>query len=79
MDASGGGDSSNTFGWAVLASPNTGLADDDVFYFGNAVGETGNSSTDAMVTTADETLVPAGTEVPVQLLHRNDLVAEPGF
>jgi hypothetical protein len=28
----------------LLANANTGLAVDDVFYFGNAVGETGNSS-----------------------------------
>jgi len=30
-----------------------GLAEDDVFYFGNAVGETGNSAADARVTVAD--------------------------
>ncbi len=38
---------------AVKATPATGLASDDVFYFGNAIGETGNSPTDAMVTSAD--------------------------
>ncbi len=27
----------------------------------------------------EATFVAAGTEVPVQLLHRNDLRAEPGF
>jgi len=38
----------------VKATPETGLAVPDVFYFGNAVGESGNSTTDAMVTTTDE-------------------------
>jgi M6 family metalloprotease-like protein len=37
----------------VLATPETGLAAPDVFYFGNAPGETGNSATDARVTSAD--------------------------
>ncbi len=37
----------------LKASPRTGLAGDDVFYFGNAIGETGNSDADAMVTAAD--------------------------
>jgi uncharacterized protein YjiK len=38
----------------VLASSATGLAAPDVFYFGNAVGESGNSATDAAVGPADE-------------------------
>jgi hypothetical protein len=38
----------------VQATANTGLASPDVFYFGNAVGETGNSSTDAFVNGTDE-------------------------
>ena len=38
----------------VLANANTALASDDVFYFGNAIGETGNSPSDAEVTAADE-------------------------
>ena len=37
----------------VLADTDTGLAAPDVFYFGNAIGESGNSTTDAAVTTAD--------------------------
>jgi subtilase family serine protease len=37
----------------VLATANTGLSTDDQFYFGNAVGETGNSVVDAAVTAAD--------------------------
>ena len=38
----------------VLATDNTGLAMPDVFYFGNAVGESGNSPTDALVNATDE-------------------------
>ncbi|MCK4275221.1 MAG: right-handed parallel beta-helix repeat-containing protein, partial [Phycisphaerae bacterium] len=38
----------------VLATVNTGLGLPDVFYFGNAIGETGNSPTDAEVTPADQ-------------------------
>jgi len=41
----------------VLATPATGLIEDKVFHFGNAVGETGNSTSDAHVTTADLLLV----------------------
>ena len=41
----------------VKADAATGLARPDVFYFGNAVGETGNSSTDAVVDSADEQAV----------------------
>ena len=41
----------------VKATGNTGLAADDVFYFGNAIGETGNSATDAEVTPTDEIAV----------------------
>jgi hypothetical protein len=37
----------------VLADAATGLAANDVFYFGNAIGETGNSTTDAVVDAAD--------------------------
>lgn len=37
----------------VKAGGNTGLAEDDVFYFGNAPGEVGNSPADAMVDTTD--------------------------
>ena len=41
----------------VLATVNTGLQTADVFYFGNAIGESGNSSVDARVTSADSLLV----------------------
>jgi len=38
----------------VLATANTGLAGDDVFYFGNAIGESGNSTLETNVDTNDE-------------------------
>ena len=38
----------------VRAGANTGLANDDVFYFGNAIGETGDSATAAFVNSTDE-------------------------
>lgn len=37
----------------ILANARTGLLQEDVFYFGNAVGETGNSTLDARVNSAD--------------------------
>jgi len=56
----------------VLAE-NLGLAENDVFYFGNAVGESGNSNADAHVSTADlllarnnprSFLAPPGVDFP---------------
>jgi Zn-dependent metalloprotease/methionine-rich copper-binding protein CopC len=38
----------------TLANADTGLSANDVFYFGNAVGESGDSPADAQVTPADE-------------------------
>ena len=38
----------------VKADANTGLAADTAFYFGNAIGESGDSATDAQVNTVDE-------------------------
>jgi hypothetical protein len=40
----------------VLATENTGLGVPDVFYFGNAPGESGNATANAIVSTADEIL-----------------------
>lgn len=37
----------------LKANTTTGLKTPDVFYFGNAIGESGNSSSDAIVSTAD--------------------------
>jgi hypothetical protein len=38
----------------VMATLATGLAEDEVFYVGNAVAESGNSATDALVNATDE-------------------------
>jgi hypothetical protein len=38
----------------VKATPATGLSSPDVFYFGNAIGESGNSTLDARVNATDE-------------------------
>jgi hypothetical protein len=38
----------------VLATATTGLSDEDVFYFGNAIGESGNSTAETNVDTNDE-------------------------
>ena len=38
----------------VKATANTGLAQNDVFYYGNAVGESGNSATNTLVNSADD-------------------------
>jgi PKD repeat protein len=43
----------------VLAGGSVGLAGDDVFYFGNAIGEAGNLAADAKVTTLDVSLTRA--------------------
>jgi len=40
-------------GVTVLANSNTGLAENDVFYFGNAIGEVGNSTSDAFADGVD--------------------------
>lgn len=40
----------------ILPTPNTGLAHPEIFYFGNAVGEALNSTSDAKVDPADEIL-----------------------
>ena len=40
----------------MLATPNTGLAEPDVFYFGNAIGEAGNQPGNAIVNATDEIL-----------------------
>jgi hypothetical protein len=38
----------------VLTTDHTGLAEPDVFYFGNAVGESGNAAGNAIVNATDE-------------------------
>ncbi len=52
----------------VKVTPNTRLTRPDVFYFGNTIGETGNSTTNASVSLSDETLVHnalGSTGVPI--------------
>ena len=49
-------DGAITNGWlqvTVLANNATGLTNDEVFYFGNAIGESGNDPTNAIVNLAD--------------------------
>jgi hypothetical protein len=41
----------------VLANANTGLAGNDVFYFGNAIGEVGHTTANAQVNATDEGLI----------------------
>jgi hypothetical protein len=46
--------------WAqitLLANANTNLAANDVFYFGNAIGDVGNTSANAIVSAADEAII----------------------
>jgi len=42
---------------SILNTPATGLPAPDIFYFGSAIGETGNDPSHAMVTATDELLV----------------------
>jgi len=58
---------------SVLAGESTGLAEDDVFYFGNAVGDTGNSSTDAKVNAIDLLLT---RDNPHNLVNRAPLACK---
>ena len=49
-------DGTITNGWlqvTVIANSATGLTNDEAFYFGNAIGESGNDSTNAIVNLAD--------------------------
>ena len=66
----------------LLANDRTGLDADDVFYFGNAIGEAGDSSSSALVTVADLLLArnnprsflePAGIDFPYDY-NRDGLV-----
>ncbi len=48
----------------VKATANTGLAQNDVFYYGNAVGESGNSATDTLVNSADDVAARLNPRTP---------------
>lgn len=54
----------------MLATPTTGLSRPDVFYFGNAIGETGDHLDDAQVTASDEGLVVQTIAAPPPNPHR---------
>jgi hypothetical protein len=59
----------------VLPTPDTGLAEPDVFYWGNAIGETGNSTTNAQVSPTDEIAVrnhPQGVLSPAPIYDPYD-------
>jgi hypothetical protein len=59
----------------VLATSATGLAAQDVFYVGNAVGEAGNMPTDAIVNVSDEIGArnnPHGTFTPEAIDDAHD-------
>lgn len=66
----------------VLATADTGLGAKDLFFYGNATGETGNSSANARVDVIDETRIrvnPANSQNPVGItslfdIDRNKLV-----
>jgi len=60
-------DGAITTGWlqvTVTASPATGLSQDDVFYFGNAIGETGDNPADTVVDDQDLQLTMANQRGP---------------
>ena len=52
----------------VLADQNTGLTSNGVFYFGNQIGDTGDSTTDAQVTAEDESLVLANPASAIDMI-----------
>jgi len=56
----------------VLATANTGLSENDVFYFGNAIGETGNAATDARVNAIDMLLARNNPHGLVDPASRDD-------
>jgi len=59
----------------VLATISTGLEQADVFYYGNAIGEVGNSATNAIVNGIDQLLIRqhASGLTPVPVTNRYDI------
>lgn len=59
----------------VLATANTGLASPDCFCFGNQIGETGNSASDAAVDAADADIIKAHYTgfLPADIYNIHDL------
>ena len=63
-------------GISTLASPATGLRVEDQFFFGNAIGDTGNSTANAQVSIADQAAIrahPATFLSPALLNSRWDI------
>jgi hypothetical protein len=63
----------------IKATPTTRLASDEVFYFGNAIGETGNTAGNAFVNSTDEIAIrnagsPAATLASPLDIDRNGIV-----
>jgi hypothetical protein len=56
----------------VNATAHTGLSTSDVFYFGNAIGETGNSPTDAIVNGKDSKLTKRNRVATADLMSVYD-------
>ena len=56
----------------VMANKDTHLGVDDVFYFGNAIGEVGDSAADAKVTAVDELMVRANAATGVGITDPYD-------
>ena len=60
----------------VLATPNSGLLANDVFYFGNAIGETGNSALNTFIDAFDFASVrdnPKGMGDPATITNARDI------
>lgn len=59
----------------VLANANSGLQEPDVFYFGNAIGEVGNSASNAIVNATDQLLIRQNASglTPVPVTNRYDM------
>ena len=60
----------------VKATAATGLESDDVFYFGNAIGETGNSTNEALVNGFDQAKIranPVFTSNPATVTNQYDI------
>jgi hypothetical protein len=57
----------------LLAEPHLGLASNVTFYFGNAIGETGDSAADAQVTSADASRVSANQAASANVTNLYDI------
>lgn len=60
----------------MRANENTGLAEPDIFYFGNAIGEVGDSSADANVLVNDALQVLYNMQTSVPITSRFDVDRE---